>query len=102
LKSPEWDKRRRHKISLANGKCQKCGATGEELQVHHLTYARLGNEKGSDLIVLCKPCHHFADIERRNPKAKSPKKWNAKQQPMSKRQKKKHKQWVAKKRARGM
>lgn len=28
-----------------------------QLEVHHLTYIRLGNEREDDLCVLCKECH---------------------------------------------
>lgn len=35
------------------------------LQVHHLTYARLGKEKLSDLRVTCESCHKKADEVRR-------------------------------------
>lgn len=47
--------------------CQRCkeklppGA----LDVHHLTYERLGNERPSDLQVLCRSkCHPIADAQR--------------------------------------
>jgi len=34
-----------------------CGCGGKGLEVHHLSYRRLGNELLSDLIVLCVGCH---------------------------------------------
>lgn len=36
--------------------CRKCGAR-KGLQVHHLSYARLGHESFDDLICVCKKCH---------------------------------------------
>jgi hypothetical protein len=36
--------------------CERCG-TRERLQVHHLTYERLGVELDEDLEVLCRRCH---------------------------------------------
>ena len=44
--------------------CEECGkasARGWVLQVHHLTYAHLGNEIEhlDDLKLLCVPCHSF-------------------------------------------
>jgi len=37
-------------------KCAQCGRT-HELDVHHLTYENVGNEKPADLITLCRRCH---------------------------------------------
>jgi hypothetical protein len=47
--------------------CQGCNCTfpAEELEVHHLTYERLGCERPSDLRVLCRTkCHPIADTTR--------------------------------------
>jgi 5-methylcytosine-specific restriction endonuclease McrA len=41
-----------------------CGTTNVSLQVHHITYARLGNELPSDLLVVCFDCHRRKDGER--------------------------------------
>jgi hypothetical protein len=43
--------------------CERC-AFPYELNVHHKTYERIGQENMSDLIVLCRACHsreHFAE-----------------------------------------
>ncbi len=47
--------------------CARCGRikSAANLQVHHLTYERLGNELPSDLQVLCHACHWEADKERK-------------------------------------
>ena len=37
-------------------KCEQCGRK-YELNVHHLTYENIGDEKSSDVITLCKRCH---------------------------------------------
>ena len=50
-----WKQRRDIEIKDKK-KCELCGATSM-LQVHHLTYDNLGNEKSKDLQVLCPPCH---------------------------------------------
>ena len=51
-------------------RCRVCnGMAGEvELQVHHRTYERLGNEQVGDLTALCVNCHHTAtdDLRRRH------------------------------------
>jgi 5-methylcytosine-specific restriction endonuclease McrA len=41
--------------SIALKKCWK--VYGHGFQVHHLTYARLGNEHPDDLVALCPGCH---------------------------------------------
>lgn len=56
LHSKHWRKTRNRALAKANFMCKQCGAT-QRLQVHHLTYAHLGQELDSDLIVLCKNCH---------------------------------------------
>lgn len=62
-KSEEWEKIRIFTLHRAQNRCQRCGAE-KNLQVHHLTYDNLYNEKPQDLEVLCKKCHYRADRER--------------------------------------
>lgn len=57
LKSPEWQRRRRHALQRADFLCQNCNKRDKRLEVHHLTYARRGHELPTDLIVLCRACH---------------------------------------------
>ena len=56
LESDEWRDRRNKRIDLDEHKCQICGAR-HNLEVHHLTYARIFNEDIDDLITLCDKCH---------------------------------------------
>lgn len=56
MRSPEWRARRAGFIAAAGGRCQYCGST-ELLQIHHLSYTNLGNEKPHDVAVLCRSCH---------------------------------------------
>jgi len=37
--------------------CEICGSR-RRLELHHLTYERVTNEKSSDFLVVCKKCHH--------------------------------------------
>lgn len=62
-KSLEWQKKRAFALNRVGHRCERCGYSGI-LQVHHLTYNNLYNEKPQDLEVLCKECHKDADIER--------------------------------------
>src|SRR6185369_3222371 len=62
IASSAWKRFRRdyHTWRISNGKkfgCDKCGASKIRLEVHHLTYERLGEEKFSDVILLCHVCH---------------------------------------------
>jgi 5-methylcytosine-specific restriction endonuclease McrA len=64
LASPAWAELRRLVLIRDNHRCIACGRTSD-LEVHHLTYARMGREPLSDLITLCHPCHEAFDRERR-------------------------------------
>lgn len=62
-KSISWQVAREIKIREANGKCERCGALGEE--VHHkirLTVLNVSNPEISlnkeNLELLCKKCHN--------------------------------------------
>lgn len=55
LHSPEWIAKR-DKIKEERKCCEICGET-EKLQVHHLNYDNVGNEKDEDLMLLCE-YHH--------------------------------------------
>ena len=63
LCSKWWRKRRRQAIRDAKWRCEKCRKRGR-LQVHHLSYERLGCERRADLQALCPACHEHehADI----------------------------------------
>lgn len=56
LSTAVWRTRRNRALKLAQYRCHQCGA-GRGLQVHHLTYARIGSEWDADLQVLCESCH---------------------------------------------
>jgi hypothetical protein len=53
--SPHWILVSRH-IRQMRKKCERC-AFPYELNVHHLNYDRLGKERDTDLILLCRSCH---------------------------------------------
>ncbi len=67
LHSEMWQKMRRAKLKETGGHCERCGCselTGERLEIHHLTYERLGNERREDLKVVCQACHVVEDGKR--------------------------------------
>lgn len=70
LRSQRWREFRTAMLELADGTCERCGASEHEnrllvLDVHHLHYQTLGCEVPDDVQVLCRPCHELADDERR-------------------------------------
>lgn len=56
LDSYLWQSKKEWMFENSNKECERCSSK-HSLQIHHLTYKRLGNEKRSDLIFLCKECH---------------------------------------------
>ena len=70
INSEAWQQKRRVKFANDGRFCQKC-ETENELDVHHLTYERLGNENLDDLIILCRRCHNYYHYyEKRIPATK--------------------------------
>lgn len=65
INSKEWKIRRQIALEQANYKCQICGRS-HELQVHHLSYKNLGNEKDEDLLVVCSRCHNDIEFTKRD------------------------------------
>jgi HNH endonuclease len=59
MQSPEWRRRRATILRQHGRRCQECGARGP-LDVHHVTYRDLGNERPWQLAALCPDCHRKA------------------------------------------
>jgi hypothetical protein len=57
LRSPQWQQVRRAHLEYADYWCKICKKE-RAFQVHHWTYARLGNEHPMDLSAVCVTCHH--------------------------------------------
>jgi len=61
LRSDEWFMTRLMTLIVARFCCEFCGHPADDrgmgLDVHHLSYDRLGDELPGDLIVLCRDCH---------------------------------------------
>jgi 5-methylcytosine-specific restriction endonuclease McrA len=56
LLTPEWQCFREAILEDRNYTCEICSAE-VGLQVHHLTYVRIGQELSEDVLVLCGECH---------------------------------------------
>lgn len=67
IESDAWKRKRERRLIHDGYRCKLCGSA-KNLQVHHVTYERLGFEQMDDLVTLCKDCHesvHEKDITRR-------------------------------------
>ena len=60
MKSGRWFRFRDRILKRSGHKCEECKRP-DNLQVHHLTYERLGYEKSQDVKVLCAFCHSLID-----------------------------------------
>jgi hypothetical protein len=56
MKSDAWREKRVQVIRRAKGVCERCKRWAI-VNVHHLSYARLGREPLSDLLGVCSQCH---------------------------------------------
>lgn len=67
LRSAAWRSIRQRVMDRANGMCEGCAAN-YATQVHHLTYAHVGNEFLWELVAVCDSCHtrYHAESESRN------------------------------------
>lgn len=75
MKSEAWAEKKRQRMEIDHNCCVMCGRPAEKtksgLQVHHVTYKRLGHEDVyNDLCALCASCHlkihRYYDRERGN------------------------------------
>jgi hypothetical protein len=73
LRTPEWKRTRAAALLRAGNACSLDVTHTENLEVHHRTYERLGEELVTDLVVLCHSCHELHHThqpgKRRNPSA---------------------------------
>lgn len=58
IQSTRWRKKRDQfmKSNLPKD-CFVCGVRSSSMDLHHRTYKRLGNEKLTDLVLVCRSCH---------------------------------------------
>lgn len=78
LRSEHWRSFRSAVLS-ERSTCEQCRLPrlsslffyGTDLDLHHLTYERLGHEEQRDVKVLCRACHEIAEIPRRISKGKT-------------------------------
>lgn len=66
LVSPTWAARKALYLDFFNYKCFICRDAPRSLDMHHLHYRTLGNERTFDIIPVCRRCHdalHAGTIE---------------------------------------
>jgi 5-methylcytosine-specific restriction endonuclease McrA len=68
LATDAWRHKRRLVMQRANGLCEGCRER-PAAQVHHLTYANVGNEFLFELVALCGACHERVHGESAGPEA---------------------------------
>lgn len=56
IQSEAWRLKSRERLELDGYCCQGCGSR-KRIRVHHVTYARFGNERITDLVSVCGECH---------------------------------------------
>jgi len=64
MRSRRWREICQRELRRAGDRCEECGER-EGLEVHHLTYVNLGDERPGELRVLCEGCHWQLHRERR-------------------------------------
>lgn len=64
LKTPQWRSKRTAVLARANGMCEGC-LTRRATQVHHLTYAHVGDEFLFELVAICDECHSRIHKDRK-------------------------------------
>lgn len=63
LRSKHWRRLRAKVAQRAGYTCERkgCIAYGDNLDVHHKTYERIGHERLDDLVYLCRPDHRWVE-----------------------------------------
>jgi restriction endonuclease Mrr len=68
LRTPEWRRTRAAALVRAGSCCSLDVTHTDDLEVHHRTYERLGDELAADLVVLCRTCHRLHHAEHGRPR----------------------------------
>jgi 5-methylcytosine-specific restriction endonuclease McrA len=57
LRTLHWRVVRKAAIYRAGFQCQRCHEPTRHFEVHHVSYANLGDEADDDLMAVCRGCH---------------------------------------------
>lgn len=67
IRSEKWQLKRQAWFDRNGRYCRACGTTRGPIELNHRTYERLGRERFSDLVAMCRPCHNsLTKYHRRN------------------------------------
>jgi hypothetical protein len=72
LRTPEWRRTRAAALHRAGHACSLDVTHASDLEVHHRTYERLGEELAGDLVVLCRDCHRIHHGHHGHPRRAEP------------------------------
>ena len=74
IESQEWREKAEEAKAIAGNRCKVCNKSRAEVQLdaHHRTYERLGNELPEDITVLCRDCYQLYEDNKRMPPPPSP------------------------------
>lgn len=67
MQSAEWAERKKRYFFNHERKCRACGSCSS-IELHHKTYARMGEERDQDLVALCRRCHKALHAEQKRTK----------------------------------
>lgn len=67
IQSQGWREKAEEAKARAGNRCQVCNRSRAEVQLdaHHRTYERLGNELPEDITVLCRECHQLYEDSKK-------------------------------------
>ncbi len=68
LQSAKWRAKREEYFRSHPRACSRCGTTKGRIDLHHITYERVGNERLEDLEATCRDCHRVIHREMRDEK----------------------------------
>ncbi len=80
IKSQAWREKAEEAKAQAGNRCQVCNRSRAEVQLdaHHRTYKRLGNELPEDITVLCRECHQLYEDAKKTDKVSKAQVMNSK------------------------
>jgi 5-methylcytosine-specific restriction endonuclease McrA len=76
LRTPEWRRARAAALERAGHSCSLDVTHTDDLEVHHRTNERLGEERAADLVVLCRACHRLHHAQYGRPRRRHDAAWS--------------------------
>jgi len=70
-RSPYWRTLKRQRLHAAGWCCESCFRRTWPLDLHHVSYDRVGHESLDDVVVMCRRCHQIEHGKRVGLKGRS-------------------------------